>query len=61
MNKFSVVLAGEVGRSDVGEALRCLAEQGITDVTELRLEHFDIHIDGHKLPATRYTVEVDPS
>lgn len=61
MNKFSVVLTGEVGRSDVGEALRVLAEQGITDVTELRLEHFDIHIDGQKVPATRYIVEVDPA
>lgn len=61
MSSFSVVLTGEVGRTDAGEALRLLAEQGVVDVATLRLEHMDhIVIDGERfdIPATKYTAEV---
>lgn len=64
MTEFSVILTGEVGRADVGEALRLMAEQGAVDVSSMRLEHFDhIEVGGQRfdIPATKYTAEVESS
>lgn len=59
-----MILTGEEGRSDVGEAIRLMAEQGVVDVTTLRLEHMDhvvIHGERLDIPATKYIAEVESS